>query len=48
MMIVDFDIATVIDLHFFPNNFNTDVLPLLNIADVVSQPVIACENKIWF
>ena len=39
MMIVDFDIATVLDLHFFSNNFNADVLPLLNIADAVSQSV---------
>ena len=48
-MIVDFDNATVIDLHlFFSNNFNTNVLPLLKISDVVSQPVIACKNKIGF
>lgn len=31
----------------FSNNFKINVFPLLNNADVVSQPVIACKNKRW-
>lgn len=31
----------------FSKNVKTIVLPLRNIADV-SQPVIACKNRIWF